>query len=158
LFNTKNVEFLKMKTRVFYSAVHPLTKIILIGFPLILLISAVLIILDENLKTADIFACSIMFAAALFLLWIIADTKYVIINETILHYNSGPIRGKIDIQSIRKIEYQHGWVSKSLLKASLDKNGLYIYYNKFDDLYVSPKDKEAFVNYLLKINPKIDII
>lgn len=147
-----------MNKKVFYSSVHPLTKLILIGFPLGLMVLPIFVLEDGNPATSDILACTIMVAAAVFLLWILADTKYVIKDNTVLHYNSGPIRGKINIQSIRKIEYQHGWVSKSLLKASLDKNGLYIYYNKFDDLYVSPKDKEAFVNYLLKINPKIEII
>lgn len=145
-----------MNKKVFYSSVHPLTKLILIGFPLGLLILPIFI-LEDGHATGDIIACTIMVAAAVFLLWLLVDTKYVIRDNAVLHYNSGPISGKIDIESIRKIEHQHGWVSKSLLKASLDKNGLYIYYNKFDDLYVSPKDKEAFVNYLLKINPKIDI-
>ena len=130
----------------------------LIAFPLGLLILPIFVLEDRNPATGDIIACTIMLAAAVFLLWLLVDTKYVIRDNAVLHYNSGPIRGKIDIESIRKIEYQHGWVSKSLLKASLDKNGLYIYYNKFDDLYVSPKDKKAFVNYLLTINPKIDII
>lgn len=147
-----------MNKKVFYSSVHPLTKLILIGFPLGLMVLPIFVLKDNNPATGDILACIIFVAASVFLLWILADTKYVIKDNTVLQYNSRPIRGKINIQSIRKIEYQHGWVSKSLLKASLDKNGLYIYYNKFDDLYVSPKDKEAFVNYLLKINPKIEII
>ena len=99
-----------------------------------------------------------MLVTAVLSIWVLADTKYVIQNNAILIYNSGPIKGKIDIQSIRKIEHQKGWISKSILKPSLDINGLYIYYNKFDDIYFSPKDKEAFVNYLLKINPKIEII
>ena len=32
---------------------------------------------------------------------------------------------------IKKIENQKGWYTKSLLKPSLDYNGLYIYYNKY---------------------------
>jgi len=147
-----------MKKQVFYSAVHPLTKVMLIGFPICLFSLTIFIFWEGNLKTEDLIASLLIVAAVIFLVWILVDTKYVIENETVLHYNSGPIRGKIDINSIRKIEYQYGWVTKSFLKASLDKNGLYIYYNKFDDLYVSPKNKEAFVNYLLTINPKIEII
>jgi hypothetical protein len=147
-----------MKGLVFYSSVHPLTRVMLITFPMGLFALVIFIFSEGNLEIGDLFASLLMLAAAIFLVWILVDTKYRIQNETVLHYNTGPIRGRIDIQSIRKIEYQYGWVSKSLLKASLDKNGLYLYYNKFDDLYVSPKDKEAFVNYLLKINPKIEII
>lgn len=147
-----------MNKKVFYSSVHPLTKLMLIGFSLGLMVLPIFVLEDGNPMIGDILACTIMVATAVFLLWLLVDTKYVIRDNAVLHFHSGPIRGKIDIQNIRKIEYQYGWVSKSLLKASLDKNGLYIYYNKFDDLYVSPKDKEVFVNYLLKINPKIDII
>lgn len=147
-----------MKEPVFYSSVHPLTSVMLITFPIGLLALVIFIFLEGDLNTVDYLATLLILAAAIFLVWILVDTKYRIQNETVLHYNTGPIRGQIDIQSIRKIEYQYGWVSKSLLKASLDKNGLYLYYNKFDDLYVSPKDKDAFVNYLLKINPKIEMI
>jgi hypothetical protein len=147
-----------MKKTVFYSSVYPMTKIILIGFSIALLFSSVSILFEGSFKTSNIIGFLVMIAAAAFLLWLLLDTKYVIKNDAVLHYNSGPIGGKIDIQSIRKIENQHGWVTKSLLKAALDKNGLYIYYNKFDDLYVSPKNKEEFVNYLLTINPKIELI
>jgi hypothetical protein len=147
-----------MKRTVFYSSVYPLTKVLLIGLPIGLFSLVIFIFSEGNLETGDFFATLLILAAAIFLIWILVDTKYVILNDAVLHYNSGPIGGKIDIQSIRKIEYQHGWVTKSLLKAALDKNGLYIYYNKFDDLYVSPKNKEEFVNYLLTINPKIELI
>ncbi|WP_396153321.1 PH domain-containing protein [Flavobacterium sp.] len=147
-----------MDTIVFKSSVHPLSKLIMIGLPIGLIILPILILNDGEAVTADFIACTIMLVTAVLSIWVLADTKYVIQNNAILIYNSGPIKGKIDIQSIRKIEHQKGWISKSILKPSLDINGLYIYYNKFDDIYFSPKDKEAFVNYLLKINPKIEII
>lgn len=89
--------------------------------------------------------------------WMLFDTKYVIKGE-LLYYNSGPIRGKINIMKIRKIEHQKGWYQKSLMKPALSINGLYLYYDKFEDIYISPKDKTEFVNYLLKINPKIELI
>ena len=147
-----------MKRTVFYSSVYPLTKVLLIGLPIGLFSLVIFIFSEGSLKTGDLFAALLILGAAIFLLWLLLDTKYIIKNDSVLQYNSGPIRGKINIHCIRKIEYQHGWVSKSLLKAALDKNGLYIYYNTFDDLYVSPKNKEDFVNYLLTINPKIELI
>jgi hypothetical protein len=34
---------------------------------------------------------------------------------------------------------------------------LVIKYNKFDEIYISPKDKQLFVNELIKINPNIEV-
>lgn len=147
-----------MKQRVFYSSVHPITKVFLVVLPTWLLALTISIFLEGNWKAGDFIASVLIVATIIFLIWILVDTKYIIRDDIILHYHSGPIRGKINIQSIRKIEFQYGWVSKSLWKASLDKDGLYIYYNKFDDVYISPKHREEFVNYLLKINPKIELI
>ncbi|RXR33011.1 hypothetical protein EQG68_05830 [Flavobacterium piscinae] len=99
----------------------------------------------------------VMYALGGIFVWMLVDTKYTFTTNC-LFYSNGPIRGKIAIDTIRKIKHQKGWINESFLKPALGMNGLYIYYNKFDDIYISPEDKEAFVNYLLKINPKIEII
>lgn len=147
-----------MGERVFHSSVNPVTGALLIFIALFMMVSGIFALAEDPVTTSDIIASVIMFLAALLCIWLLLDTKYTITGKAVLLYCSGPIRGKIDIGTIRKIEHQQGWISTSLLKPSLDKDGLYIHYNKFDDIYLSPKDKEAFVNYLLKINPKIDII
>jgi len=33
-----------------------------------------------------------------------------------------------------------------------------IYYNKYDEIYFSPADNEAFVVALLEINPEIEVV
>ena len=38
------------------------------------------------------------------------------------------------------------------------KNGVIIYYNKYDEIYFSPSDNEAFVAALLEINPEIKVV
>lgn len=94
---------------------------------------------------------------SLFILWMLFDTKYQIKGKD-LYYSSGPIRGKIDIMQIHKIENIKTWYVTSLLKPALGSYGLTITYNKFDDIYISPKRKSEFVAELLKINPDIQII
>lgn len=148
----------KMEKRVFHSSVNPVTGTLLVFIALFLMVTGIFVLAEDPVSTGDIIASVVMFLSAILCIWLLLDTKYTITGKTVLFYCSGPIRGKIDIGTIRKIEHQRGWISTSLLKPSLDKDGLYIHYNKFDDIYLSPKDKEAFVNYLLKINPKIDII
>ena len=91
------------------------------------------------------------------IVWILLDTKYII-KEEFLFYYSGPIRGKIAIKSIRKLENNHSFFVNSNLKPALGNRGFIVHYNLFDDLYISPKDKKAFENEILKINPNVIIV
>ena len=91
------------------------------------------------------------------MIWTLSDTKYRI-NNNDLKYYSGPIRGKIDIYQIRKIEHVKTFFVSAILKPALGSHGILVSYNKFDVIYISPKDKEAFLVELLKINPHIQII
>ena len=91
------------------------------------------------------------------LVWILLDTKYKI-DQNILFYCSGPIRGTIEISKIRKVENWNKWYSNSFLKPALGKDGLVIYYDKFEDIYISPKNKEAFIAALREINPGIQVV
>lgn len=92
-----------------------------------------------------------------FIIWMLFDTKYQI-KEQKLHYYCGPMRGKIDILQIHKIENAKTWLVGTTLKPALGSYGVIIYHSKFDDIYISPKRKSEFVAELLKINPNIQII
>ncbi len=84
------------------------------------------------------------------------DTKYQIKGNDLLYF-CGPIRGKIDILQIHKIENVKTWWVGSTLKPALGSYGLTVYYSKFDDIYISPKRKSEFVAELVKINPNIQL-
>ena len=141
----------------FKSSVSMFTGILLVVLATSMFCLGTFVLWYNKEQLAVLIGSFVMYALGGFFVWILVDTKYTFTNNC-LFYSSGPIRGKIAIDSIRKIKHQKGWINESFLKPALGMNGLYIYYNKFDDLYISPQDKEAFVNYLLKINPKIDII
>lgn len=98
----------------------------------------------------------ICIASAGLVLWILLDTKYEI-RGSFLKYSSGPVRGKIDIFRITKIENQEGFWTGTTLKPALGIAGLIIRYSKFDDIYISPKNKKEFIEALLEINPHIEI-
>ena len=144
-------------TKIFPSSIHYFTGILLTVIGAFLLLISLYVLFFEDLIVGTIIGSSLLIIVSLFCFWILLDTNYKIDN-THVYYVSGPIRGKIEIASIRKIEYQKGLYSKSFLKPSLDYNGIYIYYNKFDDIYISPKKRDEFVNFLLTINPNIVII
>lgn len=60
---------------------------------------------------------------------------------------------KIEIQSIRKIYRTKNPLSSPAM--SLDR--IAIVYNTFDEILLSPKEREEFINELLKINPSIEV-
>jgi hypothetical protein len=91
-----------------------------------------------------------------FFLWIFLGTYYTIKNGYLYH-RSGPFFGKMKISSISKIKYHSGWYVPVLYRPATDIVGIIIIYNKFDDIYFSPKERDMFVEELLRINPKIEI-
>lgn len=111
---------------------------------------------EENL-TVEIIGFIIIYAVSGLLIWILLDTKYRI-NKKDFYYCCGPFRGKIAIDKIRKIERWNKWYVTSTMKPALDSDGLIIYYEKFDDIYISPKNKENFIKMLLEINPNIEVV
>lgn len=94
--------------------------------------------------------------SALFLfliLHLIFTTKYVLDNET-LNIKSGFLYNlTIDIKTIRKVLEAHNLVSAPAI--SIDR--LEIFYNKFDSILISPKEKTAFIDRLLELNPDIEV-
>ncbi len=90
------------------------------------------------------------------ILWTLLDTRYVI-NQHFLLYRSGPFRGRIDIEKIKKIKYFSGLYVPVTMKPALDTEGFIITYNELEDVYVSPVNRDVFLDELLKINPDIEI-
>jgi hypothetical protein len=90
------------------------------------------------------------------ILWTLLDTRYVIKRHFLL-YRSGPFRGRIDIQKIKKIKYFSGLYVPVTMKPALDTKGFIITYNNIEDVYVSPVHREIFLTELLKINPGIEV-
>ncbi|WP_432671868.1 PH domain-containing protein [Flavobacterium sp. SM2513] len=109
---------------------------------------------DDSTAIIGVF---ILYGITGMLIWILLDTKYHI-KESKLFYCSGPIRGSIKITNIRKVERWNKWHVTSFLKPALGNDGLIIHYDKFDDIYTSPKNREAFITALREINPDIEVI
>ena len=82
-------------------------------------------------------------------------TTYYCISTATLSYKYGFFKGKIAIQKIRKIEYNNSIFVPVSLKLGWSHKGLIINYNQYDDLYISPKNRDQFVAELLKKNPNI---
>lgn len=123
---------------------------------LVVFFIAILIVNFEkgNFPPVPIIVLSI---ATALIVWVLLDTRYVIKNNFLL-YRSGPIRGKIDISKIKSLKRFSGLNVPVSLKPALDTKGFIVTYNQFDDLFISPKMSDIFVEEIRKINPQIEII
>ena len=92
----------------------------------------------------------ILFLAIGYVLW---KTEYTISKTNLNVKSSFLVNEDIAILSIRRIEETYNPISAPA--ASIDR--LEIFYNKFDSILISPKDKKGFIADLLRINPNIDV-
>ena len=128
-----------------------------ITFSVLTLFSIIIIkILNKTVLTIDdIVGLIIIGLTTILLIWIFYGTFYKI-EKNILKYYSGPIRGCIDINKIRTIyKGKTKWVG---MKPATATKGLIIKYDKFNDIYISPKSNDDFIKKLLEINNKIKVM
>jgi hypothetical protein len=98
----------------------------------------------------------ILFLLLAGLLWMRCDCKYIL-KDKMLYYRCGPFRGKITIDSIRKIERDNKLMKSVSSKPALGSKGVVIYYNTFDYIFFSPEDIRGFIAALRRINPEIQV-
>jgi hypothetical protein len=92
---------------------------------------------------------SLIFGVILIVLFFLSKTiQYKIEGETLVIWKT-----KIDIKTIRKI-YK---TRNPLSSPAMSINRIAIVYNKFDEVLISPKEREEFIDELLKINPNIEV-
>ena len=88
------------------------------------------------------------------IIWTIKDTFYIL-TEKELKFKSGFLSGSIKTESIKELEVNKTmWVG---IKPATAQRGIIVKYNKFDQVYISPKDNEEFVKELLKIKSEIKV-
>lgn len=102
----------------------------------------------EGILSKDYLMFGVSFGALSFVFLLFKSIKYKVDGENLQIWWT-----KIDIKSIKKIYSTNNPLSSPAL--SLDR--IAVVYNKFDEVLISPKEREAFVQELLKINPNIDV-
>jgi hypothetical protein len=122
-------------------------------FPAVIGLLAVLIVL--SLVAQAYLAAFITGLVLLLFIWMLYNTYYVIKDNQLL-YRSAFLKGVISIDAIYEIERNKTMYAG--LKPALATKGLIVKYNKYDDIYLSPKDADEFVEALIKINPAIKIV
>ena len=80
-------------------------------------------------------------------------TKYIISNSTLLIKIWIFTLRKIDIKKIKRIRKSRSIISSPA--NSLDR--IMVTFNKYDEVLISPKNREEFLDSLKSVNPEIDI-
>jgi len=134
----------KARRDAFFTIIFLATTLLICGV-------VVLMIIDKELNPT----LFIVLIAQSLLVSVFFNTYYQI-NNAELFYRSGFFKGTIDILTIRELEVNTTmWAGN---KPALARNGIIIKYNKYDDIYVSPKKQNEFITELLKINSEIKVV
>ena len=125
----------------------------LLGFTLALMIFvAILPLTEDRFSFGVVFAEVLTLAVTILLVWIWAGTSYAI-DTRFIYYKSGPIRGKIKLDSVRElVPNKTLWVGT--LKPALARNGIIIQYNRYDEIYISPASNEEFIRVFHEMKRK----
>lgn len=94
-------------------------------------------------------------APLLLVLWLYFDTSYKIENGVLL-YRSGFLKGHVDISAVKEIS--KGKTMWAGIKPALAANGIIIKYNQSDEVYLAPENNDEMVADLLKVNSGIKVI
>lgn len=142
------------RKQLFFSRKGWTVGLILWGVIALVVVTVIIPILINGFDKTPWFVFGILTLLLIFLTWIWFGTYYIL-TPYYLHYYSGPIRGKIPIASIVWVKHQR--VLWAGLRVALAYNGLLIRYNKYDEIYISPADKAAFIYALQQYNPNIKV-
>jgi hypothetical protein len=125
------------------------------GFLFLAVMTLLVVMAIFSIMTKVYVASAIIGLVIILFLWIWFDTYYVIQGKELL-YKSAFIKGSISIDTIYEIERNKTMYAG--LKPALAMKGVVVKYNKYDDIYLSPKDADGFVEALKGVNPNIKIV
>ena len=95
----------------------------------------------------------IIILTSVFICYTFLSIKYTIEKENLNIKCGFLINRNIDIKTIQKVSETYNPLSSPA--GSIDR--LEIVYNTFDSIFISPKDKKAFIEDLKRISPSIEI-
>ena len=125
----------------------------LIPVSLIVIIS----VFTEEDSNLIIFPALGIYVFIVVLFTILFYTTYYEIRENSLTISMFFHKTKIKISEIRTIKHSNSIIKTNFYKPGFHEKGIEIMYHKYDDIYISPENKEQFITNLLQLNPNIEI-
>jgi hypothetical protein len=84
-------------------------------------------------------------------------TTYYEIQENLLVVSMFFYKTKIKISEIRTIKYSNSIMKTNFYKPGFHHKGIEIVYHKYDDIFISPNNRDQFIAQLIEQNPTIEI-
>lgn len=132
-----------------------LFSIIILGVNAFLIGITIVGILNGEMEKYEYWTLILILAIVGLLFWLYFGTNYELSQEGGLIYRSGPFNGKINTDRITEIiKGKTLWVG---FRPATARKGLIIKYDKYNELYISPKTNELFINKILELNNRIKI-
>lgn len=116
--------------------------------PFLIIITTLLLLQWPSSLLGSIFSL----VALAFVLHLVVTTSYTVTPETVF-VQCGFFRWEIPTQRITRVTETNNPLSSPA--PSLDR--LNISYNKYDNLMISPRDKQEFIAVLRQLNPSIQV-
>lgn len=139
----------------FKSKKDALFSVIIFGTNVFLIIVTIAGILKGEMEKGEYWSLIPVLGIVGFLFWLYFGTNYELTKENGLIYRSGPFNGKISLERITEIiKGKTLWVG---FRPATARKGLIIKYDKFNEIYISPKNNESFIEKILELNKTIKI-
>ena len=127
---------------------------VIMGINILLIVIMVVGILNGGMETHELWTIPLVFGVIFFLSWMYFDTYYLL-SPNGLEYHCGPIRGSIRLERIREIvKGRTLWVG---FRPATARKGLIVKFDKFNEIYISPKTNETFIDRILEFKSDIHI-
>ena len=89
-----------------------------------------------------------------FFFWLYFGTNYELTERDFI-YRCGPFYGKVNVDRITEIVKGHTpWIG---LKYAMARKGLNVKFDKYNEIYISPKTEDTFIKKILELNKGIKI-
>jgi hypothetical protein len=132
-----------------------LFSIIILGINTFLIGITIAGIINEEMEKDEYWTIILIFAVVGLLFWLYFGTNYELSKENGLIYKSGPFNGKINIDRITEIiKGKTLWIG---FRPATSRKGLIVKYDKYNEIYISPKTNESFIEKILELKGNIKI-
>ncbi|GHC59093.1 PH domain-containing protein [Ulvibacter litoralis] len=132
-----------------------LFSVVILGMNAFLIGITIVGIASGEMEKDEYWTLFLILAVVGLLFWLYFGTNYELTKENKLIYRSGPFNGKISIDRITEIiKGKTLWVG---FRPATSRKGLIVKYDNYNEIYISPKTNELFIEKILELNRDIKI-
>lgn len=128
---------------------------------IILLIPVILVLIIGIFEEKDIEVIlippAVILGLLVFIFTVLYFTTYYEIQKEELIISMFFYKVRIKISEIRIVNYSNSFIKTNIYKPGFHHKGIEILYHKYDDIFISPQNREQFIAQLKELNSTIEI-